>query len=172
MVISVREATIGDAELISKLATETFYETYSWYNTPENMKEYTGTHFNPEKTKMELGEKETHFLLAFAQVEVVGYAKMRNVEHPAQLKGKKYLEIERIYVAKKFQAHKIGYALMQACFERGREKNLDALWLGVWEKNVRAIAFYEKVGFKTFGTHNFQLGDDAQNDHLLKYDLR
>jgi diamine N-acetyltransferase len=171
MVIAVRGATVNDAALISRLATETFYETYSWYNTPENMKEYIQTHFNPEKTKYELSEKETYFFLVSVNDEVAGYAKMRNVEHPKELKGKRYLEIERIYVIKKLQEHKLGYALMQHCFEKGRNLKLDCIWLGVWEKNTRAIAFYEKIGFKKFGTHNFQLGDDAQNDLLLRYDL-
>jgi diamine N-acetyltransferase len=172
MPITVRKAVPGDAALISLMATETFYETYSWYNTPENMREYTTQHFNVEKTREELQTPETYFFLAFENEVPVGYAKMRNVEHPSELKGQTYLEIERIYVYKAHQKHKAGFALIQKCIELGREMDLDCIWLGVWEKNTRALEFYERAGFKKFGTHNFQLGDDAQNDHLVKFSLR
>jgi len=172
MLISVREAALPDAELISRMATETFYETYSWYNTRQNMEQYTAQHFNPAKTKEELQAPDTYFFLAFINDRPTGYAKLRNVEHPEQLKGKKNLEIERIYVYKKFQGQKAGLALINKCMETGRKLMLDTIWLGVWEKNTRALAFYESVGFQKFGTHNFQLGNDAQNDHLVKYDLK
>lgn len=171
MVISVKEATIHDAETISRLATETFYETYSWHNTAENMKEYTETHFNLAQTKNELKQEGTYFFLVNVGAEVIGYAKLRSVDDPPELKGLRHIEIERIYVQKQHQNKKAGYALIKKCIEKGREIKLDTIWLGVWEKNTKALAFYEKVGFKKFGIHNFQLGDDVQNDHLVKYDL-
>ncbi|MGZ3867413.1 MAG: GNAT family N-acetyltransferase, partial [Bacteroidia bacterium] len=85
--------------------------------------------------------------------------------------GKRNIEIERIYVQKKHHDKKAGYAIMQKCIEFAKEKKFEVIWLGVWEKNERALKFYEKVGFEKFGTHNFQLGDDAQNDYLVKMDL-
>jgi ribosomal protein S18 acetylase RimI-like enzyme len=172
MKITVREAGIEDAEMISRLATETFYETYSWYNTKENMEMYTQTYFNPDQTRKELVDEGTWFLLAEDGAKAVGYAKLRNVENPPELQEKKHIEIERIYVAKSYQDKKVGYALIRKCIEKARKENLDVIWLGVWEKNEKAIAFYEKVGFEKFGTHNFLLGEDVQLDHLLKYELK
>lgn len=171
MVTVVKEAIAADAALLSRLATETFYETYSWYNTPENMREYTQTYFNEKRTAEELIEAGTHFIIAFANEEAVGYAKMRSTENPPELEGKKHIEIERIYVSKKLQGHKIGFALMNKCIEMARAQKLDIIWLGVWEKNTRALAFYRQVGFTDFGNHIFILGQDEQLDHLLKFDL-
>ncbi len=171
MLISVKEATTANAETISRLATETFYETYSWYNTVADMQEYTETYFSLTKTKEELKEQGTHFLLAYAGDAVIGYAKLRNTENPPELKNKKNIEIERIYVQQKFQKHKVGYALIKECMDLARRKKLDCIWLGVWEKNTKAHAFYERVGFKTFGTHIFTLGKDPQLDHLMKFDF-
>lgn len=171
MVIAVKKATINDATLLSRLATETFYETYSWYNTPANMLEYTKTYFNPERTADELAEGGTHFFLAYADDEPVGYAKLRNTENPPELAGKKHIEIERVYVYKKYQRLKAGYALMNHCIDFASKLKLDTIWLGVWEKNNSAREFYERVGFTTFGTHIFTLGNDPQRDHLLKYEL-
>ena len=55
---------------------------------------------------------------------------------------------------------------------RAREKQAHYVWLGVWEKNERAIAFYRKNGFVAFDTHIFKLGDDEQTDILMKLPLK
>ena len=171
MVISVKEATVNDAEVIGKLSSETFFETYSWYNTPENMKEYTQKHFSVEKTKSDFTEANTHFFLANLKDEVIGYAKLRVFEHPEELNGKRHIEIERIYVQKKHQDKKAGYAIIKKCIDFSREKSYEVIWLGVWEQNLKALKFYERVGFEKFGVHMFQLGNDVQNDYLLKLNL-
>lgn len=171
MVISVKKATISDLEAINKMAVETFYETYSWYNTPENMVEYTEKNFSKEKTRKDLEESEAIFFLAYALDELVGYAKMRRTTTPTGLQTEKHIEIERVYVAQKFQKQKAGYALVKKCIEAARELNLELVWLGVWKKNKKAIAFYERFGFKIFGSQVFRLGNDPQDDHLMKFEL-
>jgi len=171
MVISVKEATIYDLDTINKMAVDTFYETYSWYNTAEDMQTYTRENFNKEQIKKELEEKETQFFIAVIGNETVGYAKMRANKNPPELGVAKSIEIERIYVAQKFQKQKAGYALIKKCMEYAKKRKLDCMWLGVWKNNKRAIAFYERVGFKIFGTHVFRLGNDPQDDYLMKYDL-
>lgn len=171
MLVVVREADEKDAEVISQLSTETFVETYSWYNTPGNMREYTQKNFSIEQTKKDMQTPYTYFFLAEAENEVIGYAKLRVLEQLPELAGKRNIEVERIYVRKKHHDKKAGYVIMQKCIEFAKKKNYEVIWLGVWEKNERALKFYEKVGFKKFGTHNFQLGDDAQNDYLVKIDL-
>lgn len=171
MLVSIREATLQDVEVLSKLSAETFFETYSWYNTAENMREYTEKYFSIEQTKRDLLERETHFFLAYYNAEVIGYAKLRVIEHPKELTGKKHIEIERIYVQKKYQDKKAGYALIKKCIEFSAAKKYEIIWLGVWEKNQKALGFYTRVGFEKFGVHTFQLGDDAQKDYLMQLDL-
>jgi diamine N-acetyltransferase len=171
MLISVKEASISDAEVISKLSSETFFETYSWYNTPENMREYTQKHFSVEQTKKDFSEPNTHFFLASHNNEIIGYAKLRVFENPRELAGKRHIEIERIYVQKKHHDKKAGYAIIKKCMEFAKSENYEIIWLGVWEQNHRAIKFYERVGFEKFGEHNFQLGNDLQKDYLLEMNL-
>lgn len=171
MIISVEEAGVNSAEVISTLAKETFFETYSWDNTPENMRDYTQTHFNLKQTQKELAEANNWFFLAYADNEPAGYAKLRIYEMPHELEGKKHIEIERIYVLQKCQKKKIGVQLMKRCIDFSKERNFEVIWLGVWEQNPKAINFYESVGFTKFGEHVFQLGTDPQKDHLLKLDL-
>lgn len=171
MNISIKEATVKDAEVISKLSTETFFETYSWYNTPENMSAYTQEKFNVEQTKKDFSETNTNFFLIYLDNDAVGYAKLRVFENPEEIKNRKHIEIERIYVQKKHQDKKLGYALIKKCIAFAKEKSFEIIWLGVWEQNLKAINFYERVGFVKFGSHAFQLGNDNQKDFLLKLNL-
>ena len=118
----------------------------------------------------EIQTAETIFLLVQEDNETIGYAKMRVnlIENP----DPKALEIERIYIKKAFHGQKLGALLMQKCIDISREKGYQSLWLGVWEYNPKAINFYRKWDFEIFGTHIFQLGDDAQTDYLMKKDLQ
>ena len=45
------------------------------------------------------------------------------------------------------------------------------VWLGVWEKNEKALRFYKKTGFYEIGTHSFFVGDEEQTDSLMRKDL-
>jgi ribosomal protein S18 acetylase RimI-like enzyme len=43
----------------------------------------------------------------------------------------------------------------------------DAVWLGVWEHNPRAISFYRKFGFVEAGEQTFHPGRDPQRDIVM-----
>jgi ribosomal protein S18 acetylase RimI-like enzyme len=56
---------------------------------------------------------------------------------------------------------------MDAALAAARVRGAETLWLGVWERNARAVAFYRKYGFTRVGEHTFVLGSDTQTDWLL-----
>ena len=56
---------------------------------------------------------------------------------------------------------------MDAAIEAARSRGARSLWLGVWERNPRAVAFYRKYGFTRVGEHTFMLGADAQVDWVF-----
>lgn len=167
--MKIRIATESDIEQLCQIGVKTFVETYGDQNTPENLQNYLEEKFNKKQISDEIQTDETVFLLVELNCETIGYAKMRVnlVENP----DPRSLEIERIYIEKVFHGQKFGAILMQKCIDVSREKGYQSLWLGVWEYNPKAINFYEKWGFKIFGTHIFQLGDEAQTDYLMKKEL-
>ena len=109
--------------------------------------------------------------MLFRSDEILGYLKLNFKDAQTEKVEENYFEIERIYVLKAFLGQKIGQILFDKAIEIGREKNLEYVWLGVWEENHRAIKFYEKNGFKIFGKHDFVLGKDVQTDLLMKLKL-
>jgi diamine N-acetyltransferase len=170
--IYIRKATPEDAGLIARLSSETFHETFAFLNTEEDMKKYLAEKFNLEAISKELGDSKTTFYLAFMDEETAGYTKLRANQHPVSLKANKAMEVERLYVRKKFQKQKIGAALMQRGIDHAKERDCDVIWLGVWEHNLSSVEFYKRWGFEVFGSHIFTLGTDDQTDLLMKKDLK
>lgn len=166
-----RLATVEDAKTLVEIGAKTFRDTFSLYNTPENMNIYLEKTFALDQITSELNNPSITFLLAYEENVVVGYAKLKEGENPSELKTLKAIEIERIYSVQEYLGRQVGPVLMQACLDIGRKRGYEVVWLGVWEHNPRAVAFYEKYGFEPFGSHPFWLGKDLQNDLLMKKKL-
>ena len=98
---------------------------------------------------------------------MAGYLKV-NISHAqSEEMGNEALEVERIYIKNTYQKHGLGKRLIHKAIEIAMELNKKNIWLGVWEKNVNAIAFYEKMGFVKTGTHSFYMGDEEQTDYIM-----
>ena len=132
------------------------------------MQKYLDENLSIEKLKSELENPNSEFYFAENNNEILGYLKLNFKDAQTEKLEENHFEIERIYVLKAFLGQKIGQILFNKAIEIGREKNLEYVWLGVWEENQRAIRFYEKNGFEIFGKHDFVLGEDVQTDLLMK----
>jgi ribosomal protein S18 acetylase RimI-like enzyme len=169
--IQIKTAGVEDAPLIVELSRRTFYDTFAQFNTAENMRIFQEEQFPREKQLAEVGAPGRIFLLAYADGEAVGYASMREAEPPQGLRDERALEIVQLYSDGKMIGKGVGSALMEACLDVARRQGKDWVWLGVWEQNQRAIAFYRKWGFERFGEHVFFVGLDAQTDWWMKKKL-
>jgi len=166
--ITIRPATENDAELIADLSRQTFYETFAPDNTKENMDKFLDEQFTRQKLIDEVSQPWHIFFLAFVDEEPVGYAKLREGLVPPGLTGRSSIEIARIYSVTKMIGKGVGKKLMQHCIDIAVQKRKEILWLGVWEKNQKAIDFYMRWGFEKFSEQKFLLGDDLQTDWLMK----
>jgi diamine N-acetyltransferase len=168
MTLVIREATVEDAVLIANISHQTFYDTFAAYNTKQDMDKFLGQQFTKGKLMMEVGAKQNIFLLAYEGNTVAGYAKIRDDRVPVSMGNVSALEIARLYAMNNQIGKGVGSQLMQSCIKIAEEKQKEWLWLGVWEKNQRAIDFYTKWGFEKFDETDFLLGDDMQRDWLMK----
>jgi len=169
--VAIRKATIEDLDQLQKVCISTFIETYGSVNTKENMKNYLSENFSTENLQKELTDENTVFYLSILEGEIIGYLKLNFGPSQTDIKDEKAIEIERIYVSKAFQRLGIGKLFYDKTLDVAKEKRLDYIWLGVWEKNPKAIKFYEKNGFAEFDKHVFMLGDDKQTDIMMKLQL-
>jgi diamine N-acetyltransferase len=161
----------SDLEKLQNLCRQTFTETFAWGNTVENLNNYLDSAFSTDLLNQEILNPDCELFFADYGNQTAGYIKINLGIAQNEYKDRNSLEIERLYVAKEFQGRGIGKALLEKAVEIACAKKLDFVWLGVWEKNEKAIAFYEKNGFQPCGSHFFMVGDDRQNDILMKMDV-
>jgi diamine N-acetyltransferase len=166
--IETRQCTSGDAEELARLGIVTFKETFEAVNTRENMEMYISQTFNLQSIQHELTEVDSFFFIAHSNGQSLGFCKIKTSGAPSELAAFRPVEIERIYVLKEHIGKGVGKALMEHCHHYAEANGHDMIWLGVWEHNLPAIAFYKNWGFEFFGQHIFMLGNDAQTDLLMK----
>jgi diamine N-acetyltransferase len=170
--VSIRAATAADAEILTELAWRTFYDAFAPLNSPENIEAYMRQHFTLQSISAQLADPRAAFLIAEIEATAVAFAKLFDGDVPDCVSGFAPVEIERFYVDRRFHGKGLAQTLMQACFARARQSGHGTIYLGVWENNHRAIAFYRKCGFEIVGSHLFQLGGEAQNDFLMERRLQ
>jgi diamine N-acetyltransferase len=169
--IIITKATPNDIQQLKTIGKQTFYETFSEENTEDNMKKYLEEEFAYEKLKEQLEDENSKFYFASIEKQLIGYLKLNFGESQTELKDNNGIEIERIYVLRKFQGKKVGQLLYKKAIEIAILSGADYVWLGVWEKNLKAIDFYKKNGFVEFDKHIFMLGEDKQIDIMMKLEL-
>ncbi len=163
----VIEATVSDAVAIAAISRETFFDTFAEQNTREDMDIFLKEQFTTSQIEAEVGKPGNTFLLVKSEKQIAGYAFLKEYSHPASGPNSS-LEISRIYVRKPFIGMGAGKLLMESALKQAKKLAKSYVWLGVWEFNPVAIAFYQRFGFVQFGTQDFLLGNDWQHDLLMK----
>src|SRR3954469_24393017 len=165
---TVRNADAGDLSTLLEMGIRTFNEAFADVNRPEDMEAYLGEAFAEEQVATEMGDPLSTFLIAESDGSPVGYAKLYRGEVPDCVTGKHPIELARLYVVRNVYGLGVGNALMNGLINIARQEGYETMWLGVWEHNERAKAFYRKHGFTEVGSHIFQLGSDAQTDLVME----
>ena len=171
MNIALRKCKTEDFETLRELSIRTYYETFAHLNTPEDMSAYLEDAFNVERLTQEFNDPNSFFYFLYADENLTGYLKLNEAPSQTDINDAESLEIERIYVSSEFQDTGLGRYLMEQAIKIANERNKKYAWLGVWEKNEKAIRFYKKNGFYEIGTHKFVMGEDVQTDFVMRKDL-
>jgi ribosomal protein S18 acetylase RimI-like enzyme len=132
------------------------------------MKTYLAVNFNPETIRSQIEDKYSIFLLGYEGSCLFGYAMLYKGSPPVSPSSTNSIELVRFYVLPDVIGAGYGSKLMQACLEEVTKKRFSTVWLGVWEKNKRAIHFYHKWGFQKVGEKDFLLGSDIQTDIVMQ----
>jgi GNAT superfamily N-acetyltransferase len=163
----IRRADVNDAGLLAELGARTFSDTFAADNKREDMSAYLNASFSPATQTEELLDAQSVYLVAEIDTEAVGYAQLYAGVAPECVTGAMPVELVRFYVTRQWHGRGVSAVLMRACIGEARASGRQTLWLGVWERNARAQAFYRKWDFQKVGEHIFQLGTDAQTDILM-----
>jgi len=166
----IERASESHLAVLAELAARTFRDAFGPENTPADMEKYLERAFSTAQLRLELADRASVFLLAWQGrgVRPAGYAKLRDGNPDPSVSGPKPIELERLYVDREAVGRGRGSQLMSACLEHAGAAGFETLWLGVWEHNPRAIAFYRRWHFAEVGDHVFLLGKDEQRDVIME----
>lgn len=169
--ISIRQVTNAEVGKLQEIGKVTFFESFGADNTLSDIEQYLSESFSLARLQSELDHPASQFFFAELNHEVVGYLKVNTGKAQTESVLDYAIEIERIYVLSKFQGRNIGKLLLEKALEIAEAEKAERIWLGVWEKNAKAIRFYRKNGFTEFGKHSFKLGSDEQTDIMMTLEL-
>ena len=165
---NIRQCLLSDVEILREIGLETFDETFRPMNSPETMDRYLIESFSLEKLTQEVGNTYCNFYFIYSDSKLAGYLKINYAPAQSDINDSESVEVERIYVRKEHKGKGLGKVLMEYAFQQAIQNKKAYVWLGVWEKNVKAITFYEKMGFKEAGQHSFRIGNELQSDLIMK----
>lgn len=169
--VEIIRASLEDVYLLQSISRQTFEEAFSADNSEEDMELYLRESLSVEQLTMELLNVRSAFYFARIENETAAYLKVNYQTDSIEQNKNKSLEIERVYVLQKFQGMKIGQLLFNKAISLAKEFGANFIWLGVWERNFKAIAFYEKNGMQAFNKKKFMLGNDEQTDIMMKLEF-
>ena len=172
MTITIKKCILEDSLDLQAISMETFTDTFKDQNSPEHLNAYLERAYNVNQLEQELANQSSQFFFVYFNQEVAGYMKINTGDAQSEAMGNDSLEVERIYVKKKFQKHGLGKHLMNKAMEIALQEKKKKIWLGVWEDNENAIAFYQKKGFVQTDSHSFFMGDDEQVDLIMTITLQ
>ena len=169
--VHFRRASVDDALALSRLGRETFIDTFASQNRAEDMDEYVAKTYGEEQQRRELEDPSSIVIIGEIDGRAVAYAWMKRGPAPACVVNANAMEVGRFYVKQDLHGGGIATEMMDLAVAAALEAGAATLWLGVWERNVRAIRFYEKHGFRIVGSQSFLLGSDLQTDFVMVHDL-
>jgi diamine N-acetyltransferase len=169
--LKLRELTILDVEKFAEVARETFIAAYLEQESLEELEQFCGTHFSIKKLSEDIQNVDYQHIGAFWSNELVGYSKLNLSINPAGDRDSDVLQVHRIYILPEFWQQKIGHALMDNATSRARKLSAKKIWLVVYNKNLRAQRFYEKLGFRQTGIFDFDFNGTRHRDFIFEIDL-
>ena len=167
----IRSAAPEDAAVLAALGKKTFIDAFSADNTAENLSLFVAQNYGEAIQAREIADPERRIFIAWEKDQAVGYSHLLLGKPELCIQSPLPIELLRLYVDQSWHGKGVAHQLMEHAVGVATELGRKTLWLGVWEQNLRAQAFYRKWGFREIGSHVFWVGEDPQRDLLLEKDL-
>jgi GNAT superfamily N-acetyltransferase len=167
----IRKATELDVPELVEVAVRTFRDTFAAENSAEDLELFLKRTYTIDRQTAELKNANLTTLIAEVDGVLAAYAQLRWGPCPTGVERRPALELMRFYVDRSWHGQGLAHELMTAVESEARALGAATLWLGVWERNVRAISFYRKRRFVDVGSQIFLLGNDPQSDRVMSFDL-
>jgi ribosomal protein S18 acetylase RimI-like enzyme len=164
---TVRQARTEDADLLTELGKQTFYEAFCEVTAPDDMAAHLKSRFKKRIIETQIRDERSLFFIAEMDSFPAGYVYSYPTTPPDCIKPEAAIQLVRLYLRKQYYGRSVGDALMQTSIDESRCRGYRRIWLSSWELNHRANAFYKRWQFEAVGRQKFTVGSDIQNDVIL-----
>lgn len=162
----IHPAASEDAPALARFAAQAFTDTYRGLDDEQEIADYVAEHFPTDVVAGVIADPACTTLLAWLGNELAGYAVLRDKPAPDCVTGAAPLQLWRLYLGQRFIGQGLGAQLMAAVQAQARQRGARTLWLGVYDRNERAVAFYRRFGFAQAGTSEFLFGGRIYSDPI------
>ena len=169
MTVTYKDGTLDDIAAIDRIFRQSFCDTFAHLYRDEDLQAFLGK-FTPEAWASEVGSPDYAFRLAEADGEAVGYVKLGPSTLPLEQNGPA-IELRQLYILKQWHGSGIARVLMDWALEEARRRGVRELLLTVYTDNHRAKRFYERYGFEEVGPYAFMVGEQADEDIIMRLRL-
>ncbi len=167
----IRPATAQDAAALSVLARRTFSDAFAADNTAEDLAAFLDATYSVDIQSRELADPTLSYFVAEQGGALVAFALLRTGTASPFVADPTAVELQRIYVDRSHHGTGLAQALMSTMIAEATQRGAGSLFLGVFERNTKALRFYAAQGFRTVGAQTFVVGSDPQQDLVLVRDL-
>ncbi|WWC59086.1 uncharacterized protein I303_101634 [Kwoniella dejecticola CBS 10117] len=183
---TIRNGTPDDAAAISELMIEVFGRSFGHSCTPEELVKYNDEVLSPSAIRGDITNPKCTWVLAVSmsissgsspksttdarekEEELLGIVQLTKDSYETCLTLPEPIELQRIYLSYKAHGTGLAKALIQQAEAQARGMGYKSIWLGAWEENARAKAFYKKMGYRIVGGHVFDIGGSKQRDDVME----
>lgn len=170
--MQIRYGTPADADRLARFAAQTFTATYRDLDNATDIADYVAEHFSITAVADVLCDPACTTLLAEGGTTLAGYAVVRQKEPPRCVTGPLPINLWRLYLDEACIGTGLGARLLAEVHAEAARQRAAALWLGVYERNVRAVQFYERFGFHKIGDHEFLFAGGTYIDPIYAVPVR
>lgn len=161
--ISLRYWTKEDFQTVRNILLITWKDAYHFI--PEkDIITHLENHYSQTKLLELFNNHLVKGILAEIESKSVGWMKLFD----DQLTEKFY--ISSLYVLPEFQGYRIGKKLLLKAEEIAAKLKYDKVWLGVMKDNLKALDWYQKIGFQFVEEEPFKMGE-TEVMHLIGYKI-
>jgi ribosomal protein S18 acetylase RimI-like enzyme len=163
---ALRLASIEDATCVAAFAAKTFSDTYRGHAEPQEIADYVAEHLSPSAVTALVRDPAVTIIVGEVGSQLAGYAILKAEAPPSCVTGPHPIELARLYLGEEFLGRGFGEKLLLEVNAQAKRLGAKTLWLGVYDRNVRAVRFYERFGFTKVGGREFMLTGSVYVDPI------
>lgn len=167
----IRRPERHEIPAIAEIGAQLFIETFGHLYTAEDLQAFLNRVHSPQGVTQDW-DAGLQFWIAECEGRFIGYCKGGKLSLPVDPGSRRAFELKQMYVAKEHHGRGPAHDLMQSFLDWAHENQADDLYISCWSENARGLAFYKKYGFEIISSYTFWVGNQGDDERILKRSLR